>query len=127
VPLLKQQYFCKGNIRHHYIKSSVWHGIKVHMDTVIDNSIWVIGNGGKINLWLDNWLGAYLVSIMNIAPSNFSYSHVAALSFLYVGYVSNQPSLLYISSSSVIMELPFGIGLERCSIAPFRFSRLLHF
>jgi len=32
----------------------------------------MIGNGDKINLWLDNWLGASLVSIMNIDPKNSS-------------------------------------------------------
>lgn len=69
--LLKHQYFCNGIIRRHYIKSSVWHGLKLHMDTIIDNSIWMIGNGDKINLWLDNWLGVSLASIMNIDPNNF--------------------------------------------------------
>ena len=70
--LLKHRYFCNGTIRRHYIKSSVWHGLKLHMDTVVDNSIWMIGNGDKINLWLDNWLGASLASIMNIDPNKFS-------------------------------------------------------
>jgi len=67
--LFRHRYFCNGTPRRGYIKSSVSLGIKSHMDMVIENSIWLIGNGEKINLWLDNWLGSSLVSVFNINPA----------------------------------------------------------
>lgn len=48
------------------VKSSIWHGIKGAHHKVMDNCIWQIGNGKKVNFWLDNWLGEPLVNIFNI-------------------------------------------------------------
>jgi len=45
--LFRHRYFCNGIPQRSYIKSSVWLGIKLHMDTVLENSIWLIGNGEK--------------------------------------------------------------------------------
>ncbi|XP_058763566.1 uncharacterized protein LOC131637017 [Vicia villosa] len=42
------------------IKSSLWKGFKEVYDKVVENSIWVIGNGLKTNFWLDNWTGEIL-------------------------------------------------------------------
>jgi len=36
---------------------------------VLDNSTWLIGNGNNNNLWLDNRMGASLVSILNPPPA----------------------------------------------------------
>ena len=33
---------------------------------VNENSVWIIGNSNDINLWLDNWIGTSLVSLLNI-------------------------------------------------------------
>lgn len=42
------------------IKSSLWKSFKEVYDTVMDNYVWIIGNGRKINFWLDNWAGESL-------------------------------------------------------------------
>jgi len=41
------------------------------VSTVFENSIWIIGNGENINLWLDNWMGVTLVSALNSPPHLF--------------------------------------------------------
>jgi hypothetical protein len=47
--------------------------VKEFLTTVSENSIWIIGNGEKKNLWLDNWMGATLISILNSTPNIFPY------------------------------------------------------
>lgn len=48
------------------IKSSIWSSIKEYFETVMDNTQWLIGNGKKINFWLDNWSGGSLEKKFNI-------------------------------------------------------------
>jgi hypothetical protein len=67
--LFKQRFFSSGRpIRRHF-KSFVWLGVKEHMDTILANFIWLIGNGECINLWLENWFGTPLVFLISILPS----------------------------------------------------------
>lgn len=40
--------------------------MKEFLNVVNENSVWIIGNGNNINLWLDNWLGTSFVSLLNI-------------------------------------------------------------
>lgn len=49
-----------------YIKSSIWPGVKVNLHTVLDNSMWQIGDGRSINFWLDNWLSQPLAEQLQI-------------------------------------------------------------
>lgn len=44
-----------------HFKSSIWLGVKNHMVTILDNYVWLIGNGDHINFRLDNWLNTPLV------------------------------------------------------------------
>jgi len=48
----------RGNktIKHH-IFSSFWSGIKPEFSKVIENSYWLVGDGGNINFWKDAWCG----------------------------------------------------------------------
>ena len=69
------------------------------MDTILDNSIWLIGNGERINLWLDNWLGASLVSILNINSDAFSSLSIKLSSVIDAGRWRLPPILL---SNSVV-------------------------
>ncbi|XP_019459974.1 PREDICTED: uncharacterized protein LOC109359738 [Lupinus angustifolius] len=52
-----------------YIKSSIWPGIKSNWQKAIDNSIWIVGNGSRINFWRDNWLGDALMDYLQIPVS----------------------------------------------------------
>jgi hypothetical protein len=65
---MKRRFFSNGKPLSHYFKSSVWSGIKIHIETVIDNSLWIVGTGEKISLWNDNWLGVSLVDLFNVDP-----------------------------------------------------------
>ncbi|MCI11766.1 ribonuclease H protein, partial [Trifolium medium] len=51
----------------HYVKSSIWAGIKHYTETILDNSIWLIGDGARICYWTDNWLGVTLVDALDIS------------------------------------------------------------
>lgn len=64
--LFKRRYFSNGQPSMRYFKSSVWSGIKLHIGTVVSNSLWIVGNGNNIHFWTDNWLGVPLVDLMNI-------------------------------------------------------------
>jgi len=40
--------------------------VREFLNLVNENSVWIIGNNNDINLWLDNWMGTSLVSLLNI-------------------------------------------------------------
>jgi ribonuclease HI len=63
---MKHRFFSNGKPLNHYFKSSVWSGIKTHIGTVLDNSLWIVGTGENISLWNDNWLGTSLVVLFNV-------------------------------------------------------------
>lgn len=48
------------------IKSSLWCGIKEHYGTILENCIWSVGNGQKVNFWMDNWIGEPLAAKFNV-------------------------------------------------------------
>jgi len=64
--LFKLRYLSNGQQSKRYFKSSVWSGIKVHIGTVLLNSLWIIGTGDRIHLWTDNWLGEPLVDLVSL-------------------------------------------------------------
>jgi len=73
--IFKSRFFSHGQPILRYFKSSVWPGIKNHIGTILQNSLWIVGMGEKIHLWTDNWLGETLVNLLNIDPffhSSFS-------------------------------------------------------
>ncbi|GAU17865.1 hypothetical protein TSUD_329910 [Trifolium subterraneum] len=43
--------------------------MKPHFNTVVNQSIWLIGNGERISYWNDNWLGKPLVDLLQIPRS----------------------------------------------------------
>lgn len=49
-----------------YIKSVIWPGIKSNVQPVLFNSIWQIGDGNKVNFWLDNWIDQPLMDFLKI-------------------------------------------------------------
>lgn len=52
-----------------YVKSSLWLGLKLNMNSVLDNTCWQIGDGSSINFWKDNWLSKPVVDFLNIPLS----------------------------------------------------------
>jgi len=74
--LFQQRFLSFGIPRTRYFKSSIWSGVREYLNTVNENSVWIIGNGNDINLWLDNWMGTPLVSLLN--PPVHMYSSLTA-------------------------------------------------
>jgi len=62
--------------------------------TVSENSIWIIGNGEKINLWLNNWMGVSLVSALNSPPHLFPHLTAKLQSVIINGRWQLLPSIL---------------------------------
>ena len=54
----------QGCIRHH-IYSSIWSSVQGELQTIRRNSTWIVGDGKKINLWLDTWCDDSLLNILN--------------------------------------------------------------
>lgn len=50
----------------YHIKSSLWCSIKNQYNTIEDNTKWIVGDGSRINFWLDLWLEEPLVLMVKI-------------------------------------------------------------
>ncbi|XP_019452189.1 PREDICTED: uncharacterized protein LOC109354244 [Lupinus angustifolius] len=61
-----------------YIKSSIWPDIKKHRHVILENSIWLLGNGSSIRYLGDNWLGKTLVDLLGI-PNQISSALLAKI------------------------------------------------
>jgi hypothetical protein len=55
------------------LSSSIWHGLKMYVNTVHQYSTWTIGDGTKVLFWTDSWLPRAIVDYLNI-PSSVSES-----------------------------------------------------
>jgi hypothetical protein len=64
--LLKDRVFRNNRPIQHHIFSSIWSSVKEEISVMMENSIWIIGNGEKINFWNDNWCGTSLSDLYNI-------------------------------------------------------------
>ncbi|GAU15839.1 hypothetical protein TSUD_236550, partial [Trifolium subterraneum] len=64
--LLRSKVLRNGRQISYHIFSSLWSGLKGVYEDFKQHSSWLIGNGGNINFWLDNWCGQPLVHSLNI-------------------------------------------------------------
>jgi hypothetical protein len=55
--VLRSRVMRNGSHINHHIFSSIWSGIKLEFNTVIDNSQFLVGNGVGICFWKDKWCG----------------------------------------------------------------------
>ncbi|PIA65672.1 hypothetical protein AQUCO_00100878v1 [Aquilegia coerulea] len=64
------KYFTKsGDMIQYYKHSSRWNGLKSAILEVKPRMRWIIGNGKKVDLWRDNWLGSSIQDILHLSPS----------------------------------------------------------
>lgn len=66
---LRARFLKNGFPVQHYVKSSLWPGLKRCMASVSENVAWQLGDGTSINFWRDNWLGDPLVESLAIPAS----------------------------------------------------------
>jgi hypothetical protein len=66
VKLLKARVLRGRKVIQHHIYSSLWSSIKDEINTIFENSIWLLGNGEDISFWNDNWSGSILSDVFNI-------------------------------------------------------------
>jgi hypothetical protein len=71
--LLKDRVIRGNKPIQHHIYSSIWSSIKDEFSIIIDNSIWLLGNGENINFCNDNWCCTSLSDLFNI-PDHISRS-----------------------------------------------------
>ncbi|KAF6159661.1 hypothetical protein GIB67_029919 [Kingdonia uniflora] len=58
----------------YYKSSSIWSGVKETLEIVKENSVWVIGDGTKVDIWRDVWLGNFsFQDLMHV--DNFVWRH----------------------------------------------------
>jgi hypothetical protein len=92
--LFQHRFLSFGLPRSRYFKSSIWPGVREFVSTVSENSIWIIGNGEKINLWLDNWMGVTLASALNLLSHLFPHLTVKLQTIITDGRWQLLPSIL---------------------------------
>jgi ribonuclease HI len=82
--LLRDRVIRNNRPIHYHIFSSIWSSIKEEYDVIVDNSIWLLGNGEHINFWNANWCGVVLSDYYNI-PSHIKQQLTSTVS----DYISN--------------------------------------
>jgi len=76
----------------------------------------IVGNGEKINLWPDNWLGAPLVSILNGPSTMFPLLTARLHSIIENGRWQNIPSILHyptVAGSILNISLPLSPLMDK--------------
>jgi hypothetical protein len=63
---LRSRVIRKDKFISHHIFSSIWSGIKNKLQTIWDNSCWILGKGNNINFWKHDWCGEILAQKFNI-------------------------------------------------------------
>lgn len=66
--MFKHHFFRNGCPIQRHFNTSIWSGVRPHMDLLLDNNIWIVGTIEKIHFWKDNWLGAHLAELVAISP-----------------------------------------------------------
>ncbi|XP_019418611.1 PREDICTED: uncharacterized protein LOC109329402 [Lupinus angustifolius] len=62
----RQRFGSTNSAANRQFQSSIWIGIKNNWIEVVENSIWLVGDGTKINFWTDNWTGTTMVDSLQI-------------------------------------------------------------
>lgn len=63
---LKARFFGKHDPRSSFLGSSIWPAVHGFIGTVLDNSVWQLGDGRSIKFWTDNWLSNPIVDMLQI-------------------------------------------------------------
>jgi hypothetical protein len=67
--MLKDRVIKRKSPVQHHIYSSIWSSVKDEYNVIMENSVWLLGNGVNINFWNDCWCGEPIFFTLNIPPS----------------------------------------------------------
>ncbi|GAU45233.1 hypothetical protein TSUD_138050 [Trifolium subterraneum] len=70
--ICRSRYLKFGLPKNSFLKSSIWHGIKPHVNTVKTNTRWLLGSGNSVAFWLDKWLPEPLEDLFHLPTSSYS-------------------------------------------------------
>jgi len=62
----RTRFLNKHKPKNHHLTSSVWLGMKPHINYIISHSTWSVGNGRNISFWEDRWLEMSVAERWNI-------------------------------------------------------------
>ncbi|PON79265.1 hypothetical protein PanWU01x14_013810 [Parasponia andersonii] len=62
---LRRRFFSNSFTQYRFWKSSIRCGLRSHIQSLIDESIWAPGRNSKIHFWSDDWLGSPLIRMID--------------------------------------------------------------
>jgi hypothetical protein len=101
---LRDRVFRGRRTIHHHISSSIWSSVKEEYPVILDNSLWLLGNGKDINFWTDNWCGSSLVDLFNIPTQTSQHLSATVSDFILNGSWQFPPALLQHFNFSHILQ-----------------------
>ncbi|GAU22700.1 hypothetical protein TSUD_138230 [Trifolium subterraneum] len=105
--LIRDRVIRNRKIIQHHIFSSIWSSVKDEFEIIMDNSVWLLGNGEDINFWNDNWCGIPLAEQLNI-PFHIRQFLCSTVSDYLVNGLWSIPlhlSLAYPTLSSIVQQI----------------------
>ncbi|KAF1892551.1 hypothetical protein Lal_00011018 [Lupinus albus] len=87
-----------------YSKSSICLGIKPNWNIVMQNALWLVGDGNKVNFWNDSWTGDALVEL-SIVHVSVQSSLVAKVSDFVLNIVWTIPKVIAEAFPNVVENI----------------------
>ena len=84
----------------HHIFSSIWSGVKNEYQTILDKSMWLVGDGENINCWMDNWCGEVLAQALNLTSTELQSLPKKLCNFVQ-SYQWNFPAGMFVSNPNL--------------------------
>jgi hypothetical protein len=67
--ICRERFLIGSKPKQHYVNSSVWPGLKTHIQFIFEHSTWSVGNGRSISFYTDRWLD-YIIADHWQIPDN---------------------------------------------------------
>ncbi|XP_058749517.1 uncharacterized protein LOC131622496 [Vicia villosa] len=94
----------QGRMINYSIKSSLWKGFKDHFNMIKDNTVWILGNGKKVNFWLDDWTGEPLALKFKI-PEKFHANLVSKVTNYWKNNQWSLPANLLLARPNIMASI----------------------
>lgn len=107
--VLKARDLRNGRTIKYAIKSSIWHGTKELHGVIMENCVWSIGTGKRVNFWIDNWVGESLVNTFHI-HEKYHFALTSRVSEVWVNsawYIKNNIQLAFPSLHQLLASVSF--------------------